>query len=393
MKRILFVHQTTAIGGGSYCLLNILREMDKTNIKPIACLPSEGPLYSEIVNMGIEVILFPLMCSIPYNRTFWSINSLKQYVKVKRSISAFKKLLESNQIDIVYLNNMMIYNYLKPAKECCCKTILHVREHWPLNEHRIQLQWAQNAVYKYVDELIAINNYSASIFPKKLATIVYDWVDMVSRYEPFSMNEILGEDASELKVYLYTGGIQPIKGALEILSTFVNDIKDSDARLLCLGLSPVIETVDLRGKIKKLLSSIGYQTYNWKLYKLMQSDCRVKCIPATYMLTDIMRQCYCNISFFTIPHANLTMVEAIIVGLPSVVAKNEESLEYSLNGEAAVLFEPNNKKDFLRAIVELSHNYDRYKNRLNDKSLEVEVMFNPQRNIKNLNNVIRRVSV
>ena len=68
----------------------------------------------------------------------------------------------------------MIYKYLKPAKECGCKTVLHCREHWPLDEHLTQLQWARNAVYQYADELIAINHYSASIFSKKKATIVYD---------------------------------------------------------------------------------------------------------------------------------------------------------------------------------------------------------------------------
>lgn len=36
--------------------------------------------------------------------------------KVKKSISAFQSLLQSSRIDVVYLNNMMLYNYLKSAK-------------------------------------------------------------------------------------------------------------------------------------------------------------------------------------------------------------------------------------------------------------------------------------
>lgn len=34
-----------------------------------------------------------------------------------------------------------------------------------------------------------------------------------------------------------------------------------------------------------------------------------------------MQQCYCNLSYFTIPHANLTMVEAGIEYLPTIAAK------------------------------------------------------------------------
>lgn len=391
MKRILFVHQTTVIGGGSYCLLNILRELDIKEIEPIVCLPEDGPLSIELQKLGVKVVYFPLMCDIPYNKSILSIKSLKQYIKVYKSIPAFRRLLYNNKIDVVYLNNMMIYNYLKPAKEASCKTILHVREHWPLNEHINQLKWAQKAVYKYADELIAINNYSASIFQDKKATIVYDWIDMDSRYERRKMDELLEEDASKLRVYLFTGGVQPIKGALEVLTTFVNDIKSPNARLLCLGFKPSIETTTVRGKIKKILFKLGYHTYNWKLYKLVEEDRRIKCIPATYMLTDIMQQCYCNLSYFTIPHANLAMVEASLVGIPSVAAKNEESLEYSLKGETAVLFEANNREAFREAIKELSYNYDTYKKRINVKAQEIKFMFNPQRNIQLLNSVINRI--
>ena len=86
---------------------------------------------------------------------------------------------------------MMLYNYLKSAKKCGCKTILHIREHWPLDEHTIQLQWARKYVYKYADEIIAINKYSASVFPDKKSTIVYDWIDFSDRYEPISMNDFI----------------------------------------------------------------------------------------------------------------------------------------------------------------------------------------------------------
>lgn len=116
MKRILFVHQTSAIGGGSYCLLNILREIDKSMIEPVVCLASDGPLRKEIESLKISVVFFRKMVDIPYNKNLWSIYSLLQYFKVKKSISAFQSLLQSSRIDVVYLNNMMLYNYLKSAK-------------------------------------------------------------------------------------------------------------------------------------------------------------------------------------------------------------------------------------------------------------------------------------
>lgn len=226
-KTILFLHHSSVIGGGSFCLLNILKVIDRTYIEPIVALCVDGPLRLEIEKLGIKVVLFPKMTAIPYNHTLYSISSLKSYSMVMLSIPAFKQLLKMYKIDIVYLNNMMIYNYLKPAKEYGCKTIIHIREHWPLTEHKHQLKWAQEAVRQYADAVIAINKYSASMFASSYnkISIVYDWIDMDSRFEYRPMSEILGEDATNLKVYLYTGGIQKIKGAVEILDAFSKCVK------------------------------------------------------------------------------------------------------------------------------------------------------------------------
>lgn len=390
-KKILFVHQSSAIGGGSFCLLNVIKSIDRNLLTPIVALNSYGPLVEELTKIGAEVLIFPQLSSIPYNKSLFSFKNILTYIKVDRSLSYFKILLKQYHIDIVYLNNMMVYKYLKPAKECGCKTVLHCREHWPLDEHVIQLKWAQNEVYQYADELIAINHYSASIFPKKKASIVYDWIDMLSRYEKRPLCDIFGEDMQDKKVFLYTGGVQPIKGAVQVLDTFVNDIQDTNARLLCVGLTPIIESDSLRGIIKNILSIIGYKTYNWKVFQLMNSDRRIVNIPATYMLTDIMQQCYCNLSFFTIPHANLAMAETSLLGIPSVAAENEEALEYTFNGFTASLFEANNKKAFADAISNLIDNYEVYKERLILKNTDIKLMFNRDRNVAILNNVLKQL--
>ena len=48
MKRILFVHHVSSIGGGSYCLLNLLKEVDQEKFQPVVLLQENGPLVSEI---------------------------------------------------------------------------------------------------------------------------------------------------------------------------------------------------------------------------------------------------------------------------------------------------------------------------------------------------------
>lgn len=386
-KRVLFMHQASTIGGGSYCLLNILKEIDKTYIQPVACLAGDGPLREEIEKLGIEVIIFRQMAAVPYNRTLFAISSLRSYYRLRKSINAFKSILADNKIDVVYLNNMMIYPYLKPAKEYGCKTVLHCREHWPLNEHKTQLEWARNAVNNYCDKLIAINQYSASIFPDKEATIVYDWIDMDSRYEYRPMSDILGEDASNLKVYLYTGGVQRIKGAVDVLNAFSKYIKDPNARLLVVGINPEMNVYGLRS----FLSKVGIKSYYCQVREIIQKDSRIVCIPATYMIAHIMQQCYCNLSYFTIPHANLALAECEIMGIPSISADNEEAREYSLDGRLSILYKANSKLAFINAINKLSLEYDSLKTNIQSNSQEVKELFSKERNVSKLNNTINNL--
>ena len=341
-KRVLFMHQASTIGGGSYCLLNILKEIDKTNIQPVACLAGDGPLLEEIEKLGIEVIIFQQMAAVPYNRTLCAISSLRSYYRVRKSINGFKRILADNKIDVVYLNNMMIYPYLKPAKEYGCKTVLHCREHWPLNEHKTQLEWARNAVNNYCDKLIAINQYSASIFPDKEATIVYDWIDMDSRYEYRPMSDILGEDASNLKVYLYTGGVQRIKGAYQVMKAFHDSIRSQDSRLLVMGYDMSKPFRGRKAMLKRLLFRLGFDINEIKCRELVESDKRIVCIPSTYMISHIIQQSFCMLSYFTIPHANLAMAESIILGVPCIAARTDESIEYTNNKLPELLFEINN---------------------------------------------------
>lgn len=391
MKRILFVHQTSAIGGGSYCLLNILREIDKSMIEPVVCLASDGPLRKEIESLKISVVFFRKMVDIPYNKNLWSIYSLLQYFKVKKSISAFQSLLQSSRIDVVYLNNMMLYNYLKSAKKCGCKTILHIREHWPLDEHTIQLQWARKYVYKYADEIIAINKYSASVFPDKKSTIVYDWIDFSDRYEPISMNDLFGENVSDCKIFLFTGGIQRIKGAYEVVKTFSDCISNRNYRLLLLGYDIQKPMKGFVGMLKKILYSLGFDINEIKIRKVVADDKRIKCISSRYKILDIIKQSYCCVSYFTIPHANLTLAESLMLGIPIIAAKTEETDEYSGNGHNAILFEINNLCEFEDRMKHIDSYIVVDKNKQEKNTLLLTNIFSKEKNVKRINSVVNNL--
>ena len=388
MRQILFMHQASSVGGGSYCLLNILKVIDRHLWNPIVCLLDDGSLRVEVEKLGIRVVFFKEMRCIPYNHSLLKKSSLETYYKIYHSIPAFKRILQENKIDVVYLNNMMLYRYLQPAKEAGCKTIMHVREHWPEGENQIQLKWAQKAAKRYSDKLIAINHYSASMFSESSdkMTIVYDWIDLSARYEKVDMDKIFNEDTSKLKIFLYTGGMQKIKGAYEVVKIFSETRKHDDERLLFMGYDMNKPTSGRKGLLKKILYKLGFDINELKVRAIIDKDKRIKCIPATYKIVDYIKQSYCMLSYFTIPHANLALAESIIIGTPVIACLTEESLEYSDNGRLANLFPFQNQEEFSNCID--SFNHEKMLKIIEKSKCVIEKLFSPEDNIERLNSVI-----
>lgn len=390
MKRILFVHHVSTIGGGSYCLLNILKELDRNLFEPVVLLKSKGPLVQEIEKLGVSVEFFKKMSTIPYNYSFVKFVCWQGYCNAYTSRKKFKKKVLELNIDIVYLNNMMLYPYLKPAKQLGLKTIIHIREHWPLDEHRFQLGLARKNISDWTDKMIAINHYSQSIFPElhDKSTIIYDWIDFSDRYEYMPFERVFGCDASKLRVYLFTGGFSKLKGTLSVVSLFNTVVKDPNSRLLILGGSLMKENQDWRDRVMRKLERFGVKTYLSQILHIIESDERIVCIPNLYKTKHIIDQSYCFLSSYSIPHANLAMAECIILNTPCISARTSESEEYSDKGQLALLFDMNNQKDFENKLDYLNDNYDSLVKYLLHNSKKIQDLFDKDKNSKLLNNIL-----
>ncbi len=385
MKKILYVHHVSIIGGASFCLLNIIRGLDKQKYSPSVLLKEDGPLAEEFRKLNVKVFFLPSLCAIPYNKSLFNLGTWLGYWHVYLARQKFAMFLEEHHFDLIYLNNMMLYPYLKEIKYCA--SIIHIREHWPLNEHKGQLVKAQRWVKQYATRVVAINHYSASIFPdcSDKMDIVYDWVDMPSRYKEMPFNDIFGEDVSKKKVYLFTGGASWIKGAKMVVDLFVNHMEGDDKRLLILGLkTKSVGDYTITQKIKAFFST---KESDIELQKLIKSDSRIKCIPSTYKITHLMQQAYCLLSSFTIPHANLTLAEGIIMRLPCIAAETSESLEYSKNGQLAILFELGNKNALVEAVNAMDEQYTELMKRIENGSKDIVEMFSAKNNMEMLNKV------
>ena len=359
-KNILYVFHDSAIGGGSLCLLNLIKELNKEKFNPIILLKSLGPLCEELEKVGATVIIEPSISTVPYNTSLFNINSITQILGMLFSIKKVKYWIKKTEADIVHINTMMMYPYAIPAYNLKRKVIIHIREHWPINENVFQLNFARKIIKKYANLIIAINKTSADIInlPSK-TEIIYDWIDFKNRDRIIDFKTIFGKECEKLKVFLFLGGIQKTKGALQVVKAFNENMNFKDARLLFVGCDTKrILYEGYKGIIKKILHYFNYFTYSDQIKKIVQKDDRIICIPATNQVKSLFEQSYCTVVYPTIPHAIIPIAESIYLGKPVLSAKTPEALEYSNQGKGARLFKINDKNSFVNELKYIYENKD-----------------------------------
>jgi len=390
---ILYIFHVSTFGGGSLCLLNIVKELNKEKFNPIVLLKNWGPLCVELEKIGATVIIEPSINTVPYNRSLFNIRTIKQIIALLRSIKKVKYWIHKTEANIVHINTMMMYPYAIPAHKLKTKVIIHAREHWPINEHVHQLNVAKKVINKYTNLIIAINKTSAGIInlPHK-TQIIYDWIDFKDRDKFVDFKTIFGNEYKKLKVFLFLGGIQRTKGALQVVRIFNENITGKDARLLFVGCdSKQILYEGWKGTIKKILHSFNYFTYSDKIKKIAQKDDRIMCISTTNQVKSLFEQAYCTVVFPTIPHAIIPIAESIYLGKPVLSAETPEALEYSNHGKGAMLFKINDEKNFTDEFIYIYEKKEEVYSRVSENTSFVKDLFCLETNASKLNKIYNKL--
>ena len=385
--KILFVHHVSSYGGASFCLLNIIRELDRKNFLPTVLLKDEGPLVTELNKLKVRVIFEKSLTTVPYNTPFYSPKNTIEWLKLYFSLKKVKKIFKNSSASVIYLNTMMMHPYARIGRLTGKSVILHVREHWPKNQNTIQLKYAKNLIKKYANHIVAINKTSAEMvdIPER-TTIIFDSVDFSNRCNNAKQKII---NQTEKKTFLFLGGTQRIKGALDVVKVFDELTQSHKIELLILGLSNSSRK-NIKYIIKSFLNLIGIYTYSEKIRRIVNNNPNIYTQQSTYKVKEIIEQSYCVVSYPTIPHAILPIAESIWLEKPVISADTPEAREYSENGKGAVLFEMNNSEDFKRKILYVLRNYDEIKMKTKLTKNFIQEKFSINKNTKLLNNTLKK---
>ncbi len=124
--RVLYVHNTSRLGGAEYSLIDMLRAIDKRAIVPAIALPSDGPLSELLFQMGVDVYFTPVAKP---KRTPNPVHLLESYVGIARGIAGVTYAASAHGAHIIHSNSLAAAPCAGPASRLSgTLSVLHLRD-------------------------------------------------------------------------------------------------------------------------------------------------------------------------------------------------------------------------------------------------------------------------
>lgn len=127
MKNVLFVHSSSELYGSDRSLLNIVKNINKSEFQVFVILPCQGPLVDamkQIPNVTVEIFEVAVL-----RRKNLSVKGGIEYAKeFAASHRYLKKYIKEHKIDIVDTNTAVVFPAAIVAKHTGIKSVWHIRE-------------------------------------------------------------------------------------------------------------------------------------------------------------------------------------------------------------------------------------------------------------------------
>jgi glycosyltransferase involved in cell wall biosynthesis len=352
-KKVLFVFHCSGIGGGSWCLFEILKHLDRSRFEPHVLLTSAGPLVERIRSLGIPVIVDSKVSEFPIygeRQVAGLLQLMKALLFYPRGFRAFYHHCRQINPDVVYLNSSAQLFLPWPAKKAGIKkVILHNREHWEFKGLlKIKLPVSKWIIKRFVDHIFSITECGSKAigFPEK-STVVRDWPSFDDETD-LDVRRKSGIDSGKFLILL-TGGVASIKGTLGMLRALEMMQTRDRVAVLVLGCDER-KTPRWKRIAKQILKKTSYAD---DIVRLAEKYPQVFLLPMTLHVKAYMQQCNVLVAPFIMPHAAKAALEAQLLGHPAVLYDSAEAREYVRHEETGLIMPLGDVRGLARALDDL----------------------------------------
>lgn len=370
-KRILFIQHTgIAYSGSARSLLYTMAGLDRERYQPIValirpCLPLID-LYQEA---GIESIAWPgigtfehttLHSCSPTHPMCWQHQA--QLVKGwRRSRERTAALVAHVRPDLVHLNSAVLMQAALAVEELGLPLVWHVREAPDKGSFGLRYQWMVNAMKRAANEVIFISEADRRAWVGDgFGQVVLNFVDLVefdkARGTGANTRKALGI-AADAPVIAYLGGVGEVKGYLVLLEALAL-LRPQFPGIRCIMPGSVYPPPSnwKSAVARKVLPVVGSGTLGQKAESLIRKhrlDDVCLRMPGVESVAGLLAASDILTFPALAPHFARPVIEAAVMGLPTVASDLDGPRELILAGETGTLVPPNDARALAQGLAEL----------------------------------------
>lgn len=176
-KKILFLYDSTVLGGAEKSLLYLIKNLNRKKFSPIVVLPDRGFLFRQLDLLGIDVRLMEIRRLRKTANLFKLFNYLLHLLRVAYQL---RLLINTEKINIIHANSLSAQiqvNFVRGVKNI--PKIWHIRDIFP---HHLSIRLSIKYAALYTTKIVAIsravkdNLVKMGILEDKI-TVIYNGID------------------------------------------------------------------------------------------------------------------------------------------------------------------------------------------------------------------------
>jgi len=332
MRKILYLNHVSELGGGEYCLLNLMLNLNKEKYEPVLLLQEPGPLSKLAEENGITTYFLKM-------RGWRRLKYLP--VNYLVTLKHLKKLIYEQKIDLVHCNAYRLNPYAAlAAKDTHTPCFCHIR--WFRKKDHIK-----KFMLDKVDLVLTMSEYMASFFHGSKAKVktIYDGIQV-----PDFKNNVYGREKirNEFKlkkediIIGMAAQLTPRKGHKDFIKASVKIRKVFPQVKFIVAGGAILDDQLSINDLQEYASSINAENI---FFIGNRSD---------------MKDVFQAMDFFVLPsHVEpfgLVVVEAMASGVPVVATKSGGPEEIISDGEDGFLVPVRSAKSIAEKIIYLLKN-------------------------------------
>lgn len=379
MKKLLFIHHSSIIGGAGISGLNVLKSLDATKFSVKVYLPfqednSIAALYDSNGFETIQAKNSPIIFShfsggekSVISPFFW-----KNIYELTKDRSKIKQLLINEEPDVVVLNSMTLFWIAPLAKKRNIRVLLFFRETYGIGFLGLRNAIIRLYLRHYIDKISFISDYENALTPKEeqYKNTIYNAIDgsKFSDLNKLQCRNDLNLNQDEFHI-LYVGGLISYKGPLILLQALKELAIYNNIHLLFLGFSEdqLANHASKLSFFKKVRSILGLD-YRKKCLDFIENNNlrdKISFISHVSDTSKFFKASDCVAIPMTRPHQARPIFEAGFAKTP-VVVSDFKQIRSLYDDDSVYFFETQNAQSLFKSIEDVYLDRVKAENKVNN---------------------------